>query len=109
MKLTYTNQYIKDNLENLINETFSNKFTKEELYSLLELSFLLNHIELEKPDTILFCYDNLKIRISNIYEMAIDGLLLEDSIIGSLKSLEEFKNCFKSFLRDNNINKILHE
>lgn len=109
MKLTDTNQYIKDNLENLIKETFSNKFTKEELHLILEISFLLNHIEFENPDTILFNYDNFKIRISNIHEMTVTGLNLEDSIIHTIKSQVEFNNCFKSFLRDININKILHE
>ena len=113
MKLSDTNQYIKDNLDNLIQGKLSNKFNPEELNKLIQLSFLLNHIQLENIDTILFNYNNVKIRFSNLQELMLstshyNGLDLEDLVINTIITQDDFKKSFKSFIRDINIDKIIN-
>lgn len=109
MKLNDINQFIKDNLNNIINGKFNDKFEKEELTQLLKLSFLLNHIELENSHTILFEYNESKIRMSNLDELNIPGVSLEDTILQQLMEQSEFLNAFKTFIRDVNIDKICSE
>jgi len=42
-----TENYIKDNLQNILDGKFDDKFDKEQLKMMLEMSFLYNHISSE--------------------------------------------------------------
>jgi hypothetical protein len=60
-----TDNYIKDNLENIIDGKFDDKFDTEQLKMMLEMSFLYNHITIEN-DSVIFEYGGQKLKISGI-------------------------------------------
>jgi hypothetical protein len=53
-----TDLFIKDNLDWILAGKYDDKFNKEQLDKMIELSFLYNHITIEN-DTLKFEYDKL--------------------------------------------------
>ena len=114
MTLDDTDLFIKDSLESIISGKLHDKFTKEQLDKMLELSFLYNHITIHQTkDSILFEYGKTKISINNLYSQYSDLVYqlgkeeVKNMILSTITNQEDFKKAFKSFLRDNKINDIL--
>jgi hypothetical protein len=105
MKLSETNEQIKADLMKFVNGEYDNYFTKEEVAMATELSFLFNHISAE-GDSIIFNYNNDKIKISGLHDMSNFS---EEGIIHHIKNEEVFKRSYKSFLREHKLNKLLEE
>ena len=63
-----TENYIKDNLQNIIDGKFDDKFSTEQLKMMLEMSFLYNHISVEN-DSVIFEYDSQELKISGINDL----------------------------------------
>ncbi len=105
MKLSETNKYIKDNFKNFIEGYHNDKFNKDDIEMLIEISFILNHIEI-KSDSIIFEYGDEGFKLSNLYGYG-EGFLTEDSMISMIRDDEFFKISYKSFLRDYKLNKII--
>ena len=110
MKLNETNQFIKDNFKNIIDGKFHDKFSTEQLETMLQCSFLYNHITLE-ADSIQFKYNDVILKVSNIYEIIHSSPFgvdyVEDEILNTIRNDEVFKSAYKSFLRDMRIETIL--
>jgi hypothetical protein len=72
------------------------------------MSFLYNHIHFEF-DAILFEYNDVKLKISNIHDLihSIPGGVGEDEILSLIRHDSLFKSAYVSFLRDKKINNIL--
>ena len=102
--LNDTENYIKDNLQNIINGKFDDNFSKEQLKMMLEMSFLYNHISFE-GDSVIFEYNGVKFKISGISE--IPGRFAKEQITSSIKNDVVFKSALKQFLREKKINDIL--
>jgi uncharacterized protein (UPF0210 family) len=103
MELSETNKYIKDNFKNFIEGCHNDKFNKDDIEMLIEISFILNHIEI-KSDSVIFEYGDEGIKLSNLHDMPF---ISEDSIISMIRNDEFFKSSYKSFLRDYKLNKII--
>jgi hypothetical protein len=99
-----TDNFIKDNLQNIIDGKFDDKFSPEQLKMMLELSFLYNHISFEN-NSVIFEYNHVKFKISGISE--IPGAFVKEQITSSIKNDVVFKSALKQFLRDKKINEIL--
>jgi hypothetical protein len=99
-----TDNYIKDNLENIIDGKFDDKFSKEQLKMMLEMSFLYNHITVEN-DSVIFEYNGVKLKINGISE--IPTQFAKETITSSIKNDVVFKSALTQFLRDKKINEIL--
>ena len=112
MKLNDTNLFIKDNLQNIIDGKFDDKFEPNQLKMMLEMSFLYNHITFELTDSILFKYNDISYKVKGIKEMIIDSspynIDVENEIFGMIRNAEVFKSSYKQFLRDTKINSILN-
>lgn len=108
MKLNDTNQFIKDNFQNIIDGKFDDKFSKEQLSMMLEMSFLYNHIRFEF-DAIIFEHNGIVLKLSNINDLihSMPIQIGEDEILNMIKSEESFKSSYRSFLRDRKIDNIL--
>jgi len=109
MKLDETALFIKDNLQNILDGKFDDKFSSEQLKMMLEMSFLYNHIRYEL-DSIVFEYDNQKLKISGITEIIHSqpfGISAEDQIFSTIKSQSIFKSSYASFLRNKKIDDVL--
>ncbi len=99
-----TDNYIKDNLENIIDGKFDDKFSPEQLKMMLEMSFLYNHITFEN-DSVIFEYNSVKLKISGISELP--GEFAKEHITSTIKNDQVFKSALTQFLRDKKINDIL--
>ena len=99
-----TENYIKDNLQNILDGKFDDKFDKEQLKMMLEMSFLYNHISVEN-DSVVFSYNGVKLKISGISE--IPGGFAKEQITSSIRNDVIFKSALKQFLRDKKIIDIL--
>jgi uncharacterized protein YjgD (DUF1641 family) len=99
-----TDNYIKDNLENIINGEFNDEFSPEQLKMMLEMSFLYNHITVEN-DSVIFEYNGVKLKISGISELP--GEFAKEHITSTIKNDVVFKSALTQFLRDKKINDIL--
>lgn len=104
MKLSTTNQTIKDDLQSLVDGTYDGILTPEQLKYALELSFLFNHIT-SNIDTIIFKYDSLEIKFSGVHDLPFE--YAEETIIHNILKEEGFKSSLKQFIRDNKIEKLL--
>jgi hypothetical protein len=109
MKLDDTALFIKDNLQNILDGKFDDKFSEEQLKMMLEMSFLYNHIRFEL-DSVIFEYGGQKLKISGITEIIHSQPfgISADQIFSTIKSQEEFKSSYASFLRDKKIDDILN-
>lgn len=120
MKLNDTNLFIKDNLQNIIDGKFDDKFEPDQLKMMLEMSFLYNHITFELTDSILFKYNDISCKVNGIKEMiessplpmnlkiGYNNIDVENEIFGMIRNSEVFKSSYKQFLRDTKINSILN-
>jgi acid stress-induced BolA-like protein IbaG/YrbA len=99
-----TDNYIKDNLQNILDGKFDDKFDKEQLKMMLEMSFLYNHINVEN-DSVIFEYNGVKLKINGISE--IPTQFAKETITSSIKNDVVFKSALTQFLRDKKINEIL--
>lgn len=103
--------FIKDNLDLIIVGEFNDKFTKEQLDKMLELSFLYNHITISN-DTLTFNYNECEINVKNIFSQYSDLVYtskrgVNNIIINTIISQDGFKSSFKSFLREKQIDRIM--
>jgi hypothetical protein len=104
--------FIKDNLDGILAGDMDDKFNKEQLDKMLEISFLYNHLTFEK-DSLTFEYGDVKVRVNNLYEQYSDLVYqigkegVKNMVITTITSQDQFKSSFKSFLRDKKIDKIL--
>ena len=103
IELSDTNTFIRDNLQNIIDGKFDDKFEPDHLKMVLELSFLFNHLTIDKY-YIIFKYNSICLKI-NMYESYIQS---EEEVISFIRSEETFKSCYNSFLRDVKLNKLIH-
>jgi hypothetical protein len=104
-----TDNYIKDNLQNILDGNFDDKFDKEQLKMMLEMSFLYNHISVE-IDSVIFEYNGVKLKINGINDLinsAQIGIDFKNQIFSTIKSDEVFKSALTQFLRDKKINDVL--
>jgi len=99
-----TDNYIKDNLQNILDGKFDDKFEPDQLKMMLEMSFLYNHISSEY-DSVIFSYNGVILKISGISELP--GGFAKEHIISSIKNDVVFKSALTQFLRDKKINDIL--
>jgi hypothetical protein len=98
MKLSTTNQAIKEDLQSFVDGTYEGILTTEQLKMALELSFLFNHITSE-IDTIIFEYDSFKMNLPQEYA--------EETAIHTIIKDAGFQSALKQFIRDNRIKKLL--
>lgn len=107
-----TDLFIKDSLDWILTGKYDDKFSKEQLDKMIELSFLYNHLTQEN-DKLIFEYSNWQINLTNLYEQYSDLVYqmgkeaVKNMIITTITSQEQFKLAFKSFIRDKKINQIL--
>jgi hypothetical protein len=103
-----TENYIKDNLQNIIDGKFDDKFDKEQLKMMLEMSFLYNHITVEN-DSVIFEYNGVKLKINGINDLinSIPIGIDKNEIFSMIKNDVVFKSALTQFLRDKKINEIL--
>ena len=104
MQLSDTNTFIKDNLQNIIDGKFDDKFGPDHLKGVLELSFLFNHIKTDKY-YIIFEYNGVVLKINAFQSHRI--MQSEEEIISFIRNEETFKTCYNLFLRDVKLNKLL--
>jgi hypothetical protein len=104
MKLSTTNQTIKDDLQSLVDGTYEAILSPEQLKFALELSFLLNHITTDGY-SVIFEYNKLRVKVSG-HEF-IPTEYEEERIIHTIIKEEGFKSALKQFIRDNKITKLL--
>lgn len=104
MKLSTTNQTIKDDLQSFVDGIYEDVLTPEQLTYATELSFLFNHIRTD-GNSIIFEYNKLHIKVSN-HEF-IPTEYAEERIIRTIIKEEGFKSALKQFIRDNKITKLL--
>ena len=103
-----TENYIKDNLQNIIDGKFDDKFSSEQLKMMLEMSFLYNHITVEN-DSVIFEYNGVKLKINGINDLinSIPIGIDKNEIFSMIKNDVVFKSALTQFLRDKKINEIL--
>jgi hypothetical protein len=115
MQLSDTNTFIKDNLQNIIDGKFDDKFEPDHLEWLLELSFLFNHLTTDKY-YIIFKYNGVTLKINmnerpyiprESYIHFLDPFQSEEEVISIIRNEETFKSCYNLFLRDVKLNKLL--
>ena len=107
-----TDLFIKDNLDWILAGKYNDKFSKEQLDKMIELSFLYNHMILEN-DKLTFEYSKYQINLTNlyaqyselVYQLGKEGV--KNMIITTITSQDGFKSAYKSFLRNKQINKII--
>jgi hypothetical protein len=102
--LDITDNYIKDNLQNILDGKFDDKFKPDQLKMMLEMSFLYNHISAEN-DSVIFKYNDVKLKISGISD--IPGEFAKEHITSAIRNDVVFKSALTQFLRDKKINDIL--
>jgi hypothetical protein len=102
--LDSTDNYIKDNLQNILDGKFDDKFKPDQLKMMLEMSFLYNHISAEN-DSVIFKYNDVKLKISGISD--IPGEFAKEHITSAIRNDVVFKSALTQFLRDKKINDIL--
>lgn len=102
IELNDTNTFIRDNLQNIIDGKFDDKFDPDYLKMMLELSFLFNHLTKDKY-YIIFKYNGIGLNV-NAFDSYIQS---EEEVISFIRNEETFKSCYNSFLRDVKINKLL--
>jgi hypothetical protein len=98
--------FIKDNLQNIIDGKFDDKFEPDYLKWMLELSFLFNHLTTDKY-YIIFKYNGVGLKINGYESHPI--LNSEEAILHYIRNEETFKSCYNSFLRDVKINQIIKD
>jgi len=103
MKLSTTNQTIKDDLQSFVDGIYDGILSPEQLKMALELSFLFNHITTD-IDTVIFEYDSFKVKVSGVHDLHYE---YEETVIHSIIKEAGFQSALKQFIRDNRITKLL--
>jgi hypothetical protein len=104
MKLSTTNQTIKDDLQSFVDGTYEGILSPEQLKMALELSFLFNHITTDGY-SVIFEYNKLRIKVSGDKFMPTE--YEEERIIHTIIKEKGFQSALKQFIRDNRITKLL--
>ena len=109
MNLDSTDQYLKDNLKNIMNGEWDNQFSKDQLDMAKQTSFLLNHITLLE-NSIVFEYDNQKVKynFNNTIDYNLHGGDFKTHMLSMIRNDEPFKSAYKSFIRDWKIDSIIN-
>ena len=105
MILSDTDQYIKDSLETIISGLWDEKFAPDQIERLLQLSFILNHLD-AGVGFFQFEYNGTKIKLTGLDDMISTEHAFE-GIISAIKSDKSFEGCLKQFLRDKKISSII--
>ena len=104
--------FIKDNIDSILAGEYGDKFSKEQLDKMTELSFLYNHLVFG-DNKLTFAYNNTAINLTNVFQQYHDllGYMgkegVKNMIINSIISQDIFKSAFKSFLRERKINRVI--
>ena len=88
MKLSTTNQTIKEDLQSFVDGKYEGILSIEQLKMALELSFLFNHITTD-IDTIIFEYDTFKVKVSGVHDLPFE--YAEETVIHTIIK-EEWRN-----------------
>lgn len=110
MNLDSTDQYLKDNLKNIMNGEWDNQFSKDQLDMAKQTSFLLNHIIIEE-NSITFEYDNQKVKYNfntDPIDYNLHGGDFKTNMLSMIRNDEPFKSAYKSFIRDWKIDSIIN-
>jgi hypothetical protein len=104
-----TDEYLRDNLTNIMNGEWDNHFDENQLGMARKESFMLNHISISERN-ITFEYGSEKI----VYKFDADpsdfnmfGGDFKMHMLSMIKNDEAFLKSYKSFLRDWKIGKII--
>jgi len=109
MKLDNTDEYLRDNLENIMKGEWDKHFDSSQLEIARKESFMLNHISIEERN-IIFEYNGLKIRYkfdSDPLDFHMHGGDFKMHMFSMIKNDESFLKSYTSFLRDWKIGKII--
>jgi hypothetical protein len=104
--------FIKDNIDCILAGEYDDKFSREQLDKMTELSFLYNHLVFE-DNKLTFEYSKYQINLTNLYEQYSDLVYqigkegVKNMIINTIISQDLFKSAFKSFLRDRKISIVI--
>ena len=63
LQLPPLNQFLKDNLQNILNGDFDDKFSPDQIGMMVELSFLYNHVKFD-DGSFIFEYDDIKLSVN---------------------------------------------
>ena len=106
IELSDTNTFIRDNLQNIIDGKFDDKFDPDHLKMVLELSFLFNHLTKDKY-YIIFKYNGIGLNVNMYAPFHRNFLQSEEEVISFIRNEETFKSCYNSVLRDVKLNQLL--
>ena len=109
MNIDNTDEYLRDNLENIMKGEWDNHFDSSQLEMARKESFMLNHISVGERN-ITFEYDEVKTVYkteSDPLDYHIFGGDLKMHMFSMIKNDEAFLKSYKSFLRDCKIGKII--
>jgi hypothetical protein len=109
MNLDKTDEYLRDNLENIMKGEWDNHFDSSQLEVARKESFMLNHISIEERN-IMFEYNGIKIRYK--FDSDPSDFHMHDGdfkmhMLSMIKNDESFLKSYTSFLRDWKIGKII--
>lgn len=109
MNLDNTDEYLRDNLENIMKGEWDNHFNESQLEIARKESFMLNHISIGERN-ITFEYDGKKTVYkfnSDPLDFHMHGGDFKMHMLSMIKNDEAFLKSYKSFLRDWKIGKII--
>lgn len=92
---------IKDNLQNIIEGKFNKDFGSNEIDMMLQISFILNY-QIPDNNSFIFKYNDISISYK-LYEFSN-----YNEILYYMRNEDIFKSCYKLFLRDYKLNKLLN-
>lgn len=107
MILSDTDQYIKDSLETIISGRWDEHFDPVRIKTLLELSFILNHLDIG-IGFFQFEYNGLKVK-AEVPDVIPQTEYYFEGIISSIKNDEYFKKALNQFIRDKKIDSLISE
>lgn len=109
MELDETDNYLKDNLENIMNGEFEKQFTKEQLEYVRKESFMLNNITIN-PRDVTFEYGGHKICYKfdcDPLDFKMFGGDFKTHMFSMIRNDDSFITLYNSFIRDWKIGKII--
>ena len=104
MRLSTTNQTIKEDLQSFVDGTYDGILSPEQLKFALELSFLFNHIRTD-GHSFIFEYTEFSIKVTGNEFLPTE--YEEEHIIHTIIREDGFKSALTQFIRDNKITKLL--
>ena len=109
MNIDSTDEYLRDNLENIMKGEWDNHFDSSQLEVARKESFMLNHISIEERN-IIFEYGEVKIRYkfdSDPLDFHMYGVDSKMHMFSMIKNDESFLNTYTAFIRDWKITTII--